>query len=129
MKRLCQKLLSKYGLFHRHKTCTGYVLFKWGQRMAELWICPANFKIERHSHPLEHVELFPLLGHSEFFRERPNGEVQSTGSKCFKLHTVPAGWYHWFTVTPKRSLVFINFSRWTEGFKPTSAAEDFNYAK
>lgn len=117
------------GLFRRHESCVGLLLFKWNQKTAELWYCPKGYIIAEHSHPDEDIELMYLMGSTSFYRRRPFGfKLADSITPCwwniFKRFTVPAGWSHWFVVG-KLPLIFINFATWRDGVKPTSASVDF----
>lgn len=124
-------------LFHKRDVCRGLTLFRWKQLLVELWICPAGYEIEMHSHPHLDAELIPVWGWCEFFRqpppvERPNGwhvappeSIACSPRRWFRKHTVPMGWVHWFKVATRSRLIFINIERWQAGHVPTSAAIDF----
>jgi hypothetical protein len=115
-------------VFHRYDCCRGITLWRWGQFNIEAWWCPRWYEIVPHSHPNEAIELVPLWGHATFYRQSPEGVVESVcvdHRRWFRRHTVPMGWRHWFTVGASHPLVFLNLSWWRQGVKPSSAADDF----
>lgn len=118
---------------HHYEGCISLTLFRWGSRNVEIWFCPANYKIIEHKHPNEDIELMFIYGDAEFARRKNIEDVSevfkaSFPRHLFKLFSVKAGHYHYFTVS-KRPLIFINFSRWLNNTKPTSAADDFEVVK
>lgn len=113
------------------KSCIGIVLWKYKQRFVQLWYCPSGYNITPHSHPKEDVELMYLFGSATFYRKTKNVPEEFYTPKwfnAFKKFTVPAGTYHWFSVSCL-PLVFINLSKFKEGHKAVSASEDICYVK
>ena len=111
---------------NKHESCFGIVLFRSAIRFVQVWFCAAGYTIESHSHPHEDIELMFVFGSTTFFRQ-VDGQTQSFTPKWYHVgrrFTVSAGTVHWFTVS-KWPLVFINFSRFKDGYKPVSAAIDF----
>lgn len=118
-------------LLNHHEKCLGIVLFKWRQRFVQLWLCPSGYKIQKHSHPEEDIELMYIFGSSVFYRLTSSyvfTEYQESYKPkwyhIFRCFSVPAGTIHWFEVS-KWPLVFINFSTFKDNIKPKSAAIDF----
>lgn len=110
-------------LINRHGPCVGVKLFSFGQYHVQIWFCPANFMIERHSHPDEHIELMYLAGDAVFFR----GDFELFKPRWYhfgRSFSVAPGVVHWFSVS-KWPLIFINWSKFNLGCKPVSAAVDF----
>lgn len=116
-------------IFNKHEGCRGITLFKLGARRVELWFCPAGYAIEEHSHPKEDIELMYLFGDTLFFRrnlakpEKVEWE-RMTWKRFGAKFSVRYFHSHWFTVG-RLPLVFLNFQKFREGFKPESAAKDF----
>lgn len=116
-------------LFNRHESCRGITLFKVGRYRAELWYCPAGYAIREHRHPKEDVELMFLFGCCTFYRRdnRIGNKVESANMNLAdfsRRFTVKNYHSHWFTVG-RWPLIFINFQRFLDHYKPMSAAEDF----
>lgn len=117
-------------LFHSYGPCRGITLFSWGRLNIELWYAPRNYEIVEHKHSNEDIELMFLFGKSTFFRRKfktmPEESVNvSFPRSLFKCMTVPAGYFHRFTVNRFSPLVFINIERWKPGVRITSASMDF----
>jgi len=126
------KWLPRLKIIDRHEGCVGIRLYRFGRKSAQIWFCPAGYKIERHSHEEQDIELMFFCGDAKFFRlvkhdsvwnREETKEVKGLGNP-FKTFTIPAGTIHWFEVSTK-PLVFINFSTWNQGIIPSSAAIDF----
>lgn len=123
-------------IINYHESCVGIVLFKWRQKFIQLWYCPKGYEIKPHSHPEEDIELMYLFGSTVFYRQNQNinyiirGWLDNPESykpkwyNVFRRFSVPANTKHWFIVS-KWPLIFINFSTFSEGNKPKSAAVDF----
>lgn len=122
-------------LFNRHEKCVGLTLWRFGRRNVEIWYCPRGYEIKPHSHPNERIELMYIFGKTTFFRRKPDynfagywlPQEESFKPKwyhIFRCFTVDYGQIHWFKVS-NLPLIFINFSKFWQGYKPTSAAIDF----
>ena len=115
-------------LFHKYESCIGIPLFKSKCRYVELWYCPKGYVIKEHSHPNEHIELMYIFGKTIFYRRNPETEdediLEPAWFQFMKCFTVPAGFFHYFKVS-NLPLIFINFSRFLNNTKPTSASVDF----
>lgn len=115
-------------LLNRHEKCIGLTIFKWGQRRAEIWYCPAGYIIQEHCHPAQNVELMYLFGSTTFYRRNLWNNSENSlkcGWKTFcRRFTVRNFHAHWFSVG-KLPLLFVNFQHFLPGNKPCSAAEDF----
>lgn len=110
-------------MFQKYGKCRGMTIFRYKQYNAEIWYAPVGTVIPAHKHPLEQIELMYLFG-SGWFSRIMNGTIESAKAKWpFSCFTVPKGVVHWFLVG-NWPLIFINFSRWTDGHKPTSASVD-----
>lgn len=108
-------------LIHRHNRCRGITLFRFGQRLVELWYCPKGEIIEPHSHEHFNSTLIMLGGEIEGtigFRTGRTGWYDF-GRRFF----IPAGTCHQAKVVGN-FCVFLNYERWWD-VKPTSAAIDF----
>lgn len=117
-------------IIHRHDNCWGFKLFQFGQRMVQVWFCPRGYLIERHSHEDQDIELAFVYGRAIFCKtkgDKVKSAVVSGFGNPFHTFSVPAGTIHWFSVSD-RPLIFINYSKWKKGIKPTSAAIDFKRA-
>lgn len=122
------KLINKYQ--QGSITCYGITLFRGFKRNIEVWFCPSNFEIIKHSHPDEEIELMYIFGKTTFHREADLGKggfwYENFTPKwyhMFRSFTVRAGVVHWFTVS-NWPLIFINFSCFIKG-NPRSASVDF----
>jgi len=112
-------------LINKHENCIGLTLFKWNQRRIEIWFCPSGYQIEEHSHPSEDVELVYIFGNTIFFRRNLlNGKYEEGKPKFLQKFTVMHFHSHGFTVG-RLPLIFINFQKFLNGYKPMSAAKDF----
>lgn len=113
----------------RHERCVGLSLPAIGWWKIELWFCPPNYQIEKHSHPNVDIRLFFIFGNNSVFcRERNNANGIERVSKTIKWwhfgrsFRIKRNDLHYFTVS-RLPLIFFNVERWY--CKPTSAAEDF----
>ncbi len=111
-------LISRYG------PCVGVKLWKWNNFQVELWLCPKGYKIPKHSHDLQDIELTYLFGNAHFFRKVGTrvDHFHATQMKFGRTFSLPKGTLHWFEVSDK-PLVFLSREKWTT--KPTSASQDF----
>lgn len=125
-------LLRKNRRIYRHEACWIFRLLKFGRINIELVYAPKGYEIREHNHPSQRIELMFLWGHATFYRREPTGEVIYKEVKSpwntFKIFTIMPFHNHWFEVSTK-PLLFLNFERWQDGIRITSAAEDLNYAK
>ena len=116
-------------LMHKYDVCRGITLFKWKQYLVELWYIPNGYTIPEHIHPNEDGKIVYLFGNALIHRRdiRPNGIVQfvytklNMFGKCFKVMPYHS---HFFSVKGW-PLIFLNFQRFHDGHKPTSASVDF----
>ncbi len=116
-------------LFNRHGPCRGITIYRFGRYTCELWFCPPRYQIEEHKHPNEDIELMFLAGDSLFISRSADKDITQkyyaiSFKDTFKHFTVKAGDFHSFVVS-NSWLVFLNFAKWRDGIKPTSAANDF----
>ena len=113
----------------KFKNARGLKLFQLGRYRIELWYFPSSFRIEKHSHPKENIEVFYLFGSVKFFRMESSGnnEVYWDSNFIPRFLSLHAGYIHWFYVG-KYPLIAINFSKFIT-CKPVSASEDIIFIK
>ena len=114
-------------LINRHDNCVGLRLWKWGQTQIELWFCPKNYNIGRHSHNQQDIEIMFLFGAPHFWR-RENGIETSAHLRwprnLLDVFSIRRGVVHSFH-TGRLPMVVLSIERWQPGVSPTSAATDF----
>ena len=133
MKNIFLTLLSP--IIRRHEDCIGFLLARFGRHQIELWCCPTGYEIPEHCHPCETIELFFLYGHDVLFSKRDLRLCDEQKVKVsfprdiFKHFTIKGSEAHYFKVPKGRGkwLVFINWEKWIDGCRPSSASEDFVY--
>jgi len=128
-------------LINRYEKCVGLTLWRFGQHNVELCNCPSDYEIKPHSHDNEHIELMYIFGRTTFWRHGKDTAKYIKHNNPFVATTYESfspKWYHIFrkfTVLPKqvhwfkvsnRPLIFVNFARFLDGHKPTSASIDFH---
>lgn len=124
--------------FYRHRAENGkyiYGLRIWKRRNTtiELWFMGKGRSLPIHRHPLQNVELMPLLVDKTcMFCRRPMGLnicipspyeealnyvnkysllTQKVKGKCFKWYSTPDTYYHWFA-NRTGAILFISKTTW-----------------
>jgi len=116
-------------ILFKHETCWCLTLFRSKHNNIEIVFCPKGYKIQPHTHPNINIELVFLFGRAVFHRIS-----NLTGKKSIKVEfpysfgkhfSIAHNHKHWFEVSTL-PLIFINWEKWLNGIKPTSAAVDFH---
>jgi quercetin dioxygenase-like cupin family protein len=89
----------------KFRDARGLRLFRWGKFQIEYWSFPPGFRIEKHSHPNQHIETMVISGSAHFYRQTPgieiiDNEYVETPADRFKKYSIPPGYFHWFDVGP-----------------------------
>ena len=118
-------------MLKRYERCIGLSLPAIGRWKIEFWFCPANYRIQEHTHDQEDIKLILLFGHEVRFHRRKKSEMLGQAHLARwrdigRVFTINAGDAHWFEVSDY-PLIFCNIEHWH--CKPTSACIDFNLTK
>ena len=103
------------------------MLFRWGRRQLEVWLCPAGEQIDPHVHSSIDSTIRLLWGCMQGQIADKKGWVTAWSMwqkhDFFRPFTIPAGVKHSASIA--EFTIFLNWENWRGEMPITSAAEDF----